>query len=197
MAASGLLALKPSNLGYEEAAAIPYGGLLALHFLRKGRISSRQRVLVYGASGSVGTSAVQLAKHFGAEVTGVCGTANLELVRSLGADAVIDYTKDDFANSGERYDLIFVAVGNRVNPPSEANCKKALAPGGVYISVDHGAPRLSTEDLVLLKQLAEEGTFKPVIDRSYPLEQMAEAHRYVDKGHKKGNVVVTVASRWR
>ncbi|HEY4888448.1 MAG TPA: NAD(P)-dependent alcohol dehydrogenase [Candidatus Dormibacteraeota bacterium] len=194
MAASGLLALKPSNLGYEEAAAIPYGGLLALHFLRKGRISSRQRVLVYGASGSVGTSAVQLAKHFGAEVTGVCSTANLELVRSLGADAVIDYTKDDFVNGGERYDLIFIAVGNRVNPPSEADCKNVLAPGAAYISVDHGAPKLSTEDLVLLKQLAEEGTLRPVIDRSYPLEQMAEAHRYVDQGHKKGNVVISVAA---
>jgi NADPH:quinone reductase-like Zn-dependent oxidoreductase len=116
------------------------------------------------------------------------------LVRSLGADAVIDYTKDDFASGGERYDLIFIAVGNRVNPPSEADCKNAVAPGAAYISVDHGAPRLSTEDLVLLKQLAEEGTLRPVIDRSYPLEQMAEAHRYVDQGHKKGNVVITVAA---
>jgi NADPH:quinone reductase-like Zn-dependent oxidoreductase len=129
MAANGLLALKPSNLSYQEAAAIPYGGLLALHFLRMGRISSRQRVLVYGASGSVGTSAVQLAKHFGAEVTGVCSTANLELVRSLGAVAVIDYTKEDFTKRGERYDLVFVAVGNRVSPPSAADCQAVLAPG--------------------------------------------------------------------
>jgi len=192
MTARGLLALKPSNLTYDEAAAIPYGGLLALYFLRKGRINERRRVLVYGASGSVGTSAVQLAKHFGAEVTGVCSSSNVEIVRSLGADAVIDYKKDDFRRGDERYDLVFVAVGNRMHPPSEADCKKALTPGGAYVSVDRGSPRISTEDLVLLKQLAEAGALKPVIDRIYPLEQMAEAHRYVDQGHKKGNVVITV-----
>jgi NADPH:quinone reductase-like Zn-dependent oxidoreductase len=192
MTARGLLALKPSNLTYDEAAAIPYGGLLALYFLRKGRINERRRVLVYGASGSVGTSAVQLAKHFGAEVTGVCSSSNVEIVRSLGADAVIDYKKDDFTRGDERYDLVFVAVGNRMHPPSEADCKKALTPGGAYVSVDRGSPRISTEDLVLLKQLAEAGALKPVIDRIYPLEQMAEAHRYVDQGHKKGNVVITV-----
>lgn len=192
MTARGLLALKPSNLTYDEAAAIPYGGLLALYFLRKGRINDRRRVLVYGASGSVGTSAVQLAKHFGAEVTGVCGSSNVEIVRSLGADAVIDYKKDDFTRGDERYDLVFVAVGNRMHPPSEPDCKKVLTPGGAYVSVDRGAPRISTEDLVLLKQLAEAGALKPVIDRIYPLEQMAEAHRYVDQGHKKGNVVITV-----
>jgi NADPH:quinone reductase-like Zn-dependent oxidoreductase len=192
MTARGLLALKPSNLTYDEAAAIPYGGLLALYFLRKGRINERRRVLVYRASGSVGTSAVQLAKHFGAEVTGVCSSSNVEIVRSLGADAVIDYKKDDFTRGDERYDLVFVAVGNRMHPPSEADCKKALTPGGAYVSVDRGSPRISTEDLVLLKQLAEAGALKPVIDRIYPLEQMAEAHRYVDQGHKKGNVVITV-----
>jgi NADPH:quinone reductase-like Zn-dependent oxidoreductase len=192
MTARGLLALKPSNLTYDEAAAIPYGGLLALYFLRKGRINERRRVLVYGASGSVGTSAVQLAKHFGAEVTGVCSSSNVEIVRSLGADAVIDYKKDDFTRGDERYDLVFVAIGNRMHPPSEADCKKALTPGGAYVSVDGGSPRISTEDLVLLKQLAEAGALKPVIDRIYPLEQMAEAHRYVDQGHKKGNVVITV-----
>jgi NADPH:quinone reductase-like Zn-dependent oxidoreductase len=192
MTARGLLALKPSNLTYDEAAAIPYGGLLALYFLRKGRINERRRVLVYGASGSVGTSAVQLAKHFGAEVTGVCSSSNVEIVRSLGADAVIDYKKDDFTRGDERYDLVFVAIGNRMHPPSEADCKKALTPGGAYVSVDRGSPRISTEDLVLLKQLAEAGALKPVIDRIYPLEQMAEAHRYVDQGHKKGNVVITV-----
>jgi NADPH:quinone reductase-like Zn-dependent oxidoreductase len=192
MTARGLLALKPSNLTYDEAAAIPYGGLLALYFLRKGRINERRRVLVYGASGSVGTSAVQLAKHFGAEVTGVCSSSNVEIVRSLGADAVIDYKKDDFTRGDERYDLVFVAVGNRMHPPSEADCKKALTPGGAYVSVDRGSPRISTEDLVLLTQLAEAGALKPVIDRIYPLEQMAEAHRYVDQGHKKGNVVITV-----
>jgi len=189
----GVLALKPSDLSYEEAAAIPYGGLLAWHFIGGGKIRSGEKVLVYGASGAVGTSAVQLAKYFGAEVTGVCSTANLELVKSLGADAVIDYTKDDFTRKGELYDLVFVAVGNRVNPPSKAACVNVLAPDGAYVSVDRGRPKLLTQDLVLLKQLVEAGKLKPVIDRCYPLEQMAEAHTYVDQGHKKGNVVVTVA----
>jgi len=192
MQANGILALKPSTLSYEQAAAIPYGGLLAVHFLRKGKIGSGQKVLVYGASGAAGTSAVQIAKHFGAEVTGVCGPTNLELVSSLGADAVIDYTKDDFTKMGERYDLILVAVGNRVHPPSEADCKRALVSGGVYVSVDQGLWRAHKDELELLKELVEAGTLKPVIDRSYPLEQMAEAHRYVDQGHKKGNVVITV-----
>ncbi len=189
----GVLASKPSNLSYEEAAAIPYGAMLALHFLRRGKIRSGQEVLVYGASGAVGTSAVQLAKHFGAEVTGVCSTANLGLVRSLGADTVIDYTKDDFTKEGKRYDLILVAVGDRVNPPSRPDCRKALAPDAAYVSVDQGRPKMLTEDLVLLKRLVEAGKLKPVIDRCYPLEPMAEAHRYVDQGHKKGNVVITVA----
>ncbi len=192
MPETGVLTSKPSNLTYEEAAAIPYGGLLALHVLRKGGIRSGQRVLVYGASGAVGTSAVQLAKHFGAEVTGVCSTANLELVISLGADAVIDYTKEDFTTRGDRYDVILVAVGDRVGPPSKADCRVALAPDGAYVSVDQGRPKMLTEDLVLLKRLAEDGRLKPVIDRRYRLEQMAEAHRYVDEGHKRGNVIVTV-----
>lgn len=191
--ATGLLTGKPSNLNYEEAAAIPYGGLLALFFLRKGNIRSGQRVLVYGASGAVGTSAVQLAKHFGAHVTGVCSTANLELVRSLGADAVIDYTTDDFTKRDECYDLIFIAVGHRVNPPSEADCMKALAPGGAYVPVDRGRPKFVLADLVLLRQLAEAESLRPVIDRSYPLREIVEAHRYVDQEHKKGNVVITVA----
>ncbi len=189
----GVLTSKPSNLSYEEAAAIPYGDLLALHFLRRGKIRRGQRVLVYGASGAVGTSAVQLAKVFGAEVTGVCSTANLDLVESLGADAVMDYTKEDFTEQADRYDLIFVAVGDRVHPPSRAVCKRTLAPYGAYVSVDQGRPKMLTEDLVLLKQLVEAGELNPVIDRSYPLDQMVEAHRYVDQGHKKGNVVVSVA----
>jgi NADPH:quinone reductase-like Zn-dependent oxidoreductase len=192
MAESGVLAAMPSSLSYEEAAAIPYGGLLALHFLRRAKIQAGHKVLVYGASGAVGTSAVQLAGPFGAEVTGVCSTANLELVRSLGADAVIDYTKDDFTTMSERYDRIFVAVGNRVHPPSRADCATALAPDGAYVSVDEGRPKLRTEDLLLLRQLAETGELRPVIDRCYPLEQIAEAHRYVEGGHKKGNVIVTV-----
>lgn len=194
MRASGILAPKPANLSYEEAAAIPYGGLLALHFLTRGRVASAQRVLVYGASGAAGTSAVQLAKHFGAEVTGVCGPTNLELVRSLGADAVIDYTKGDFTKMAGGYDLVLVAVGNRVHPPSEADCKELLAPGSAYVSVDQEGWSQRLEELTLLKQLAEAGTLKPVIDRAYPLEQMVEAHRYVDQGHKKGNVVITVGA---
>lgn len=183
---------KPSNLGYVEAAAIPYGGLLAMHFLRKGEIGSRRKVLIYGASGAVGTAAVQLAKHFGADVTGVCSTANLDLVSSLGASTVIDYTKEDFMKKGERYDLILVAVGGRVHPPSQEECVKALAPGGAYVSVDQGRPKPLTEDLVLLRQLVEAGELKPVIDRTYPLDETVEAHRYVDKEHKRGNVVITV-----
>lgn len=192
MPESGLLAAKPSRLSYEEAAAIPYGGLLALYFLRRGRIRGRQKVLIYGASGAVGTSAVQLARYFGAEVTGVCSSVNLDLVRSLGADAVIDYTKDDFTKSGERYDRVLIAVGNRVRPPSRTDCAPALAPDGAYVSVDEGRPKLRTEDLLLLRQLAERGELKPVIDRRYTLEQTAEAHRYVETGHKRGNVIVTV-----
>jgi len=133
------------------------------------------------------------AKHFGAEVTGICSTSNLGLVRSLGADAVIDYTKDDFTTMGERYDLIFVAVGNRVKPPLRAACANALGTDGAYVSVDRGRPKLLPGDLLLLKQLVEAEDLKPVIDRCYSLEQIAEAHRYVDAGHKKGNVVITLA----
>jgi len=192
MAENGVLALKPSNLSYPEAAAIPYGGMLALHFLRKGKIRNGQRVLIYGASGAVGTSAVQLAKHFGAHVTGVCSAANLELVRSIGADAVIDYTKDDFTKAAERYDLILIAVGNRVSPPLPADCEKALTPDGAYVSVDQGRLKLLKKDLILLKQLVEAGELKPVIDRCYRLEEMVDAHRYVDQRHKRGNVVITI-----
>jgi NADPH:quinone reductase-like Zn-dependent oxidoreductase len=189
----GLLATRPANLTDEEAASIPYGGLLALHFLRRAKVQAGQRVLVYGASGAVGTSAVQLARHFGAEVTGVCGTANLALVRSLGATTVVDYTSEDFTARGERYDLIFDAVGKQKSAAGLQHSDRALASGGKRLSVDDGRPKLLAEDLKLLAELAAKGEIRPVIDRCYPLEELAEAHRYVDEGHKRGNVVIVVA----
>ncbi|MBD0371031.1 MAG: NAD(P)-dependent alcohol dehydrogenase [Pyrinomonadaceae bacterium] len=189
---TGCLALKPATMSYEEAAAVPYGAMIALHFMNKGNIRSGQKVLVYGASGANGTTAVQLAKYLGAEVTGVCSTANLELVKSLGADKVIDYTREDSISSLELYDFVFDAVGRRKSSKLKVQCKEALTESGKYASVDGGMPRPRAEYLVRMKQIIEEGHFRAVIDRCYPLEQIAEAHRYVDKGHKKGNVVITV-----
>ena len=186
-----ILALKPSNGTYEEAAAIPYGGLLALHFLKKASIERRPRVLVYGASGAIGTSAVQLAKYFGADVTGVCSTMNLDLVKSLGADAVIDYTNEDFTQNGARYDLIFNAVGKR---KARLQTQGSLTPDGIHVTVDDSSPRMRAEDLAFLTELVEAGKLRPVIDRIYPLEQIVDAHTYVDKGHKRGNVVIGISS---
>jgi len=190
--ASGLLATPPANLSFEEAAALPYGGLLALYFIRLADIKAGQHVLVYGASGAIGTVAVQLIRHLGAQVTGVCSTANLKLVESLGASAVIDYTREDLTRRPERYDVIFDAVGRRKSRSALVDAQRALMPDGKLISVDDESPKLVPTDLIVLKELAESGALKPVIDRIYPLEEMVEAHRYVDGGHKKGNVLITV-----
>jgi len=209
----GALAIKPAQLTYEEAAALPFGAGTALYFLRDlAKIQRGQKVLVNGASGGVGVYAVQLAKYYGAEVTGVCSTANLELVKSLGADKVIDYTKQDFTRNGETYDIIVDTV---VGKTSFARCKNSLAPKGLYLAVASGLkemiqtpwtaitggkkvltgmPPERKEELSFIKELVEAGKIKPVIDRRYPLEQTAEAHRYVDTGRKKGSVVITIAA---
>ena len=184
------VAKKPANLTFEEAAAVPIGGMTALGFLRKANLKNGQRVLVYGASGSVGTYAVQLAKNYGAQVTGVCSVANLELVKSLGADSVIDYAKEDFAKNGQSYDLVFDAVGKI----SSSHAKGSLTENGVFLST-WGNGSMEPNDLSTLSGLIEVGKLKAVIDRTYPLEQIVEAHRYVEKGHKKGNVVVTVVQK--
>lgn len=181
------IAHKPVNASYDEAAALPYGALITLHFLRKAQIERGQNVLIYGASGANGTAAVQLAKHFGATVTGVCSTANLDLVRSLGADAVIDYTAEDFTKGSARYDLVFNAVGKK---KSRLECEGVLTQNGKHITVDDGLPRPRAQDMLFIKELFETGRFRAVIDRTYPLERIVEAHTYVDQGHKKGNVVI-------
>ncbi|MET3728378.1 NADPH:quinone reductase-like Zn-dependent oxidoreductase [Fictibacillus halophilus] len=185
----GIVTHKPQNVTFEEAAAIPFGGTSALHFLRKGKIQSGQNVLIYGASGAVGSAAVQLAKYFDTEVTAVCGPTNLELVKSLGADHVVDYTIEDFTNSNNKYDIIFDAVGKA----STSKCQNALKTNGKFVTVDgQGIAKERTEDLEFLKERIESGQMKPVIDRYYKLDQISIAHEYVETGRKKGSVVIRV-----
>jgi NADPH:quinone reductase-like Zn-dependent oxidoreductase len=205
------LTIKPANLTYAEAAAIPFGASTALYFLRNlANIQAGQSILINGASGSVGSAAVQLARYFGADVTGVCSTTKLELVKSLGANRVIDYTKEDFTKQAEAYDFILNTVPGK---SSFSECKNSLKPNGVYLAVTGGlkdlvqtalapmksgkrvlggSPPERKEQLVFLRELVEAGKLKPVVDKYYPLKQTAEAHRYVDQGHKKGNVVITL-----
>ena len=205
----GGVAIKPANMTYEQAAAVPFGGRDALHFLRKGNVQSGQKILINGAGGSIGTFAVQLAKYFGAEVTGVDSTEKLDMLRSIGADHVIDYTREDFSQSGEVYDVIFDVVGKISFSPNAESLKQ----DGIYITANPRLPQMvqglwtsmrsskkvvmetasgTIEDLVFLRRLVEEGKIRSVIDRCYPLEQSAEAHRYVETGRKQGNIVITV-----
>lgn len=207
----GILAIKPNNISHAEAATISFGGTTALYFLRKANIKSGQKVLIYGASGSVGTAAVQLAKYYGAEVTGVCSTSNAALVKSLDADKVIDYTKEDFTMNGETYDVIFVTVDKLLFSKSIKSLKTngTLILGstgisqmlkGLWTSLTSDQKFISgvisqkADDIIFLKELIEKGDYKAVVDRSYPLEQMVEAHRYVEQGHKRGNVAIKIIS---
>ncbi|MCG2589995.1 NAD(P)-dependent alcohol dehydrogenase [Rhodohalobacter sulfatireducens] len=186
------IALKPTNISHNEAATIPYGGLLAAHLLNKIDINNGDNVLIYGASGSIGTMAIQLAKLAGANVTSVCSNRNFELVKSLGSDTMIDYTAHDAELHLKTYKYVIDAVGKSKSSVIKEKSKKALTPKGKYISIDHGTPLTPKSAFLHLKSLTEQGKIRPLIDRVYPLEKMAEAHAYVEKGHKRGNVIITV-----
>ncbi|MHC1724403.1 MAG: NAD(P)-dependent alcohol dehydrogenase [Aminipila sp.] len=214
MPENGVLAIKPTNLTFEQAAGLPYGALMALSLLRRANIQPGQKVLINGASGGIGSAAVQIAKSLGAEVTGVCSTSKVEFVKTLGAARVIDYTKEDFTQNGETYDLIFDILGRS----SISRCKSALTPNGIHLFASFKMKQLlqmlltsrsggqkvvcalgsvNVEDLYAVKTLIEAGKIKAFIDRCFPLEQAAEAHRYVEQGHKKGNIVITMNQQWQ
>jgi len=189
----GCLAIKPINISYEEATAAAYGGLLAFQYVEKGSIQRGQKVLIYGASGTSGTMAVQLANYLGARVTGVCSSTNLELVKSLGAEVVIDYTKADTLDPGVQYDFMLDAVGKIKTSKLKDACRRALAPKGKYVSIDDGKLMLDSKRLASIRELVEAGHIKPIIDKCFRFEEIVEAHRYVGKGHKRGGVAVSVA----
>jgi len=188
----GCLAIKPRNISFEEATAAAYGGLLAFQYSEKGNIKQGQKVLIYGASGTSGTMAIQLAKYLGAEVTGVCSTSNIGLVKSLGADKVLDYTEKESIANIEKYDFILDAVGKRRTSDLKKACKRAIAKNGKYVSIDDGALLLRSSRLDQIRELIESEKIRPINDRCYPFEQIVEAHKYVETGHKKGNVAITV-----
>jgi NADPH:quinone reductase-like Zn-dependent oxidoreductase len=188
----GCLAIKPAGISWEEATVAAYGGLLSFQFMEKGNIRQGQNVLIYGASGTTGTIAIQFAKYLGAKVTGICSTKNLEMVKSLGADYVMDYTSEDTLKHGVQYDFILDAVGKSKTSKLKEACKKALAPGGRYVSIDDGNLLLDSKRLAFVKELVEAGHIKPVVDRCYNFEEIVEAHRYVGQGHKKGGVAIRV-----
>lgn len=192
--ANDLLVVKPAGLSHEEAAATPYGALMATFFMRRAGVKGGQRVAVFGASGANGTAMVQLASRAGASVTAICSARNCELVRSLGATSCIDYTVEDFTASRAQFDVVLDAVGGLKKPPSREAVAKVLAPGGVYVSVDEARPRFTQADMEEVARLAGAGALKPVIDRTYPLDRIAEAHAYVDQGHKRGNVILVVSA---
>lgn len=189
---SGCIAFKPENISHEEATMVAYGGLLAFQYLEKGDIQKNQKVLIYGASGTTGTIAIQIAKHLGAEITGICSTSNLEMVKKLGAKSVIDYTQQDSIPYGVNYDFMLDAVGKAKTSKLKDSCKKSLSSTGKYISIDDGDLKLDSNRLNKIRGFVESGYIKPVLDKTFPLDQIVEAHKYVEKGHKKGGVAITI-----